>query len=128
MIDRTATVPLMFQPGTNWSYSSSVDIQGYIVEKLSGQTFGEFMAANIFRPLKMVDTGFFTGPEKASRLSPVYAFDRAQNKIVEAKELFGVADARLHQAARDGIRRRRSRLHHDGLCPLQPDDRQWRRA
>ncbi len=89
MIDRTATVPLMFQPGTSWSYSSSVDIQGYIVEKLSGQKFSDFMAANIFRPLKMVDTGFSTGAEKASRLSPVYAFDRAQNKIVEARELFG---------------------------------------
>ncbi|RYY96776.1 MAG: class A beta-lactamase-related serine hydrolase, partial [Alphaproteobacteria bacterium] len=89
MIDRTAEIPLMFQPGTNWSYSSSVDIQGYVVEKLTGQKFGDFMAANIFKPLKMNDTAFYTGPEKASRLSAVYVFDRAQNKIVEAKELFG---------------------------------------
>jgi CubicO group peptidase (beta-lactamase class C family) len=89
MIDRTAEIPLMFQPGTNWSYSSSVDIQGYVVEKLTGQKFSDFMAANIFKPLKMNDTAFYTGPEKASRLSAVYVFDRAQNKIVEAKELFG---------------------------------------
>jgi CubicO group peptidase (beta-lactamase class C family) len=90
MIDRTATIPLMFQPGTNWSYSSSVDIQGYIIEKLSGQTLGEFMQQRIFAPLKMPDTAFFTGPEKASRLAAVYSFDRDQNKIVEAKTLFGV--------------------------------------
>ena len=43
MIKRTAEIPLMFQPGTKWSYSSAVDIQGYIVEKLSGQKFGEFL-------------------------------------------------------------------------------------
>jgi CubicO group peptidase (beta-lactamase class C family) len=91
MIDRTATIPLMFQPGTNWYYSSSVDIQGYIIEKLTGQTLGQFMQERIFAPLKMPDTAFYTGPEKASRLAAVYVFDRQQNKIAEAKELFGVA-------------------------------------
>jgi len=91
MINRTAKIPLMFQPGTNWSYSSSVDIQGYIIEKLSGQTLGQFMQSRIFAPLKMPDTGFYTGADKAGRLASVYVFDRAQNKIVEAKELFGVA-------------------------------------
>ncbi|HEX5008514.1 MAG TPA: serine hydrolase domain-containing protein, partial [Hyphomonadaceae bacterium] len=91
MIDRTATIPLMFQPGTNWSYSSAVDIQGYIIEKLSGQTLGQFMQQRVFAPLKMTDTAFSTGAEKAGRLSAVYVFDRDQGKIVEAKELFGVA-------------------------------------
>jgi CubicO group peptidase (beta-lactamase class C family) len=89
MIDRTATIPLMFQPGANWSYSSAVDIQGYIVEKISGQKFGDFLAEQIFKPLKMNDTGFSTGADKAGRLASVYVFDRDQNKIVEAKELFG---------------------------------------
>lgn len=89
MIDRTAEIPLMFQPGTDWSYSSSVDIQGYIIEKLTGKTLGQFMQERVFTPLKMTDTAFYTGPEKASRLSAVYVFDRDQGKIVEAKELFG---------------------------------------
>ncbi|MGZ6038075.1 MAG: serine hydrolase domain-containing protein, partial [Phenylobacterium sp.] len=62
MIDRTATIPLMYQPGTSWSYSSVVDIQGYIVEKLSGKPFGQFLQENVFAPLKMKDTGFYTGP------------------------------------------------------------------
>ena len=56
MIKRTAEIPLMFQPGTKWSYSSAVDIQGYIVEKLSGQKFGDFLQQRIFKPLKMTDT------------------------------------------------------------------------
>jgi CubicO group peptidase (beta-lactamase class C family) len=89
MIERTATIPLMFQPGTDWSYSSAVDIQGYIVEKLSGKPFGEFLQENVFGPLKMKDTGFYTGPAKAGRLAAVYAGDPKTGKIAEAKELFG---------------------------------------
>jgi CubicO group peptidase (beta-lactamase class C family) len=89
MIERTATIPLMFQPGTDWSYSSAVDIQGYIVEKLTGKPFGQFLRENVFAPLKMKDTGFSTGPAKASRLAAVYVGDRKTGKIEEAKELFG---------------------------------------
>src|SRR4051794_13250357 len=93
MIERTSTIPLMFQPGTDWSYSSAVDIQGYIVEKLSGKPFGQFLQENVFGPLKMNDTGFYTGPAKAKRLAEVYVAEivnkRPTGKIVEAKELFG---------------------------------------
>ena len=93
MIERTAEIPLMYQPGTNWSYSSAVDIQGYIVEKLSGKPFGQFLQENVFVPLKMKDTGFSTGPEKAKRLAAVYVGEVVNNKptgkIVEAGELFG---------------------------------------
>ena len=54
MVDRTATIPLMFQPGTSWSYSNAVDIQGYIVEKLSGHEVRRVpRAADVFKPLKM---------------------------------------------------------------------------
>ncbi|MDB5464904.1 MAG: beta-lactamase [Phenylobacterium sp.] len=88
MIDRTAEIPLMYQPGTDWSYSSAVDIQGYIVEKLTGESLGQFMQEHIFGPLKMQDTGFSTGPAKAGRLAAVYAFDKDLGKIVEAKTLF----------------------------------------
>src|SRR6185369_14564008 len=88
MIDRTATIPLIYQPGTSWRYSSAVDIQGYIVEKITGQTLGQFMSDHIFKPLKMNDTAFFVAPAKASRLSAVYAFDKASGKIVEANNIF----------------------------------------
>ncbi len=90
MIDRTAEIPLMFQPGTSWYYSSAVDIQGYIVEKLSGQQFGTFLQEQIFQPLGMTDTGFYTGAAKADRLAAVYVWDEDQGKIIEAKTLFGV--------------------------------------
>src|SRR3978361_1099633 len=80
MIERTAEIPLMYQPGTSWSYSSAVDIQGYIVEKLSGKPFGQFMAENVFGPMKMKDTGFYTGPEKAKRLAAVYVAEMVNEK------------------------------------------------
>jgi CubicO group peptidase (beta-lactamase class C family) len=88
MIDRTAQIPLKFQPGTNWEYSSAVDIQGYIVEKLSGEPFGQFLEEHIFRPLRMTDTAFFVPADKVGRLAAVYYFDKSAGKIAEAKALF----------------------------------------
>ena len=61
-------MPLLYQPGTRWVYSVSVDIQGYLVEKLSGKTFPEFLRTRLFEPLGMVDTGFFVpGAEALAR-------------------------------------------------------------
>ena len=88
MIKRTAEIPLMYQPGTRWSYSSAVDIQGYIVEKLSGQRFGEFLQQRIFAPLKMTDTAFYVPKEKATRLAAVYVGNQKTGKIEEALKLF----------------------------------------
>lgn len=89
MIARTAEIPLMYQPGTRWSYSSAVDIQGYIVEKLSGQRFGDFLQERIFKPLKMTDTAFYVPREKASRLAAVYVGNPKTGTIEEAIQLFG---------------------------------------
>ena len=89
MVERTATIPLMFQPGTNWSYSIAVDVQGHIVEKLSGQSLGDFMRTRIFEPLKMKDTGFHVPEAQAGRLSSLYVGDPRTGRIVEATTLFG---------------------------------------
>ena len=89
MVERTATIPLMFQPGTNWSYSIAVDVQGHIVEKLSGQSLGDFMRTRIFEPLKMKDTGFYVPESQAGRLSSLYVGDPRTGQIVEATTLFG---------------------------------------
>ncbi|MGB2624670.1 MAG: serine hydrolase domain-containing protein [Candidatus Acidiferrum sp.] len=71
-IDKLAKIPLAYQPGTEWVYSASVDIQGYIVEKLSGQSLPDFMQEHIFKPLGMKDTGFFVPGEKRSRFVTIY--------------------------------------------------------
>ncbi len=66
-------IPLFYQPGSQWVYSISVDVQGFMVERLSGMRFGEFLETRIFQPLGMVDTGFSVKPENAARLSRQYA-------------------------------------------------------
>lgn len=72
MVTALGKIPLDHQPGSQWVYSISVDVQGYLVEVLSGQTFDVFLKEKIFDPLGMVDTSFFVAPEKASRLARQY--------------------------------------------------------
>jgi CubicO group peptidase (beta-lactamase class C family) len=72
MIDGLAKLPLSSQPGTRWAYSISVDVQGYLVEKLSGQSFAEFLRARLFEPLGMKDTAFYVPQEKLARLALVH--------------------------------------------------------
>jgi CubicO group peptidase (beta-lactamase class C family) len=86
MIARLADIPLLFQPGEQWYYSVAVDIQGYIVEKLSGQRFGEFLDDKIFSPLGMNDTAFFVQESDRTRFADVYRWDREQNKLMRNEE------------------------------------------
>jgi CubicO group peptidase (beta-lactamase class C family) len=74
-IDRLAKLPLVYQPGEAWLYSVAVDVQGYLVEKLSGKPLPEFLRDRIFVPLGMKDTGFFVPQEKLERLATVYVPD-----------------------------------------------------
>ncbi len=71
-IDRVSKLPLLYQPGEAWVYSVSVDIQGYLVEKLSGKPFPEFLRTRIFEPLGMKDTGFYVPEDKLSRVAAIY--------------------------------------------------------
>ena len=72
MVQALAKVPLEFSPGDAFNYSVSTDILGYIVGKLSGMPFEQFLKERLFTPLKMTDTDFHVPPEKASRLAANY--------------------------------------------------------
>lgn len=74
MIDTLAKLPLADQPGTDWNYGPSVNMQGYIVEKLSGMSLDRFFQQRIFTPLGMTDTQFWVDPAKANRVTPVNAY------------------------------------------------------
>jgi CubicO group peptidase (beta-lactamase class C family) len=76
MIDKLAKIPLLFQPGERWHYSVSADVQGYLVEKLSGQTFPEFLKTRIFDPLKMQDTAFYVPQGKLNRFAAFYTLNK----------------------------------------------------
>ena len=81
-ISKVADVPLLFQPGDAWAYSASVDIQGYLVQKLSGQSFGEFLEARIFTPLGMTDTAFYVPEDDYARFSQVYGYNPEDGQLV----------------------------------------------
>ncbi|WP_428103274.1 serine hydrolase domain-containing protein [Candidatus Rariloculus sp.] len=87
MIDDLARIPLQYQPGSRWLYSVSVDIQGYLVEKLSGQPFPEFLQEHIFEPLGMTDTAFHVPEEKRDRFVEYYAYgeNRALTPTVDRR-------------------------------------------
>jgi len=72
MVEALAELPLEFSPGDAWNYSVSTDICGYLVEVISGQRFDDYLQANIFDPLGMVDTGFHVPQAKAHRLAANY--------------------------------------------------------
>ena len=80
MIGKLAKLPLAYQPGTQWQYSMSMDIEGYVVEKLSGQSLPQFMRDHIFAPLGMKDAGFYVPAEKRARFATNYRND--QGKLV----------------------------------------------
>jgi CubicO group peptidase (beta-lactamase class C family) len=66
-------LPLLFDPGTRWLYSISIDVIGRLVEVLSGQTLDVYMQERIFQPLGMVDSGFCTPPGTSDRLATLYS-------------------------------------------------------
>lgn len=83
LIAKVADIPLLFEPGEQWSYSVAVDIQGYIVQRLSGLSFGEFLAQRIFEPLGMSDTRFYVRAEDIERFAEVHNWDSERNRLVQ---------------------------------------------
>ena len=65
-------LPLQYDPGSQWHYSVSVDVQGYLVEVLSGMKFSEFLEQRIFAPLDMQDTAFKVNEGNKDRLAQLY--------------------------------------------------------
>ena len=86
MIGKIANLPMISQPGVRWYYSAAADIQGAIVEKLTGMPLAEFMAQRIFAPLGMTETAFYVPPERAARLAALYDVDPVSHLLVRQAE------------------------------------------
>ncbi len=74
-LDKLGATPLMYQPGTVWDYGFSIDLVGLVVERVSGQTLGQYLQQRLFKPLGMVDTGFNVPADKAKRYAKALAVD-----------------------------------------------------
>jgi CubicO group peptidase (beta-lactamase class C family) len=85
MAQKLASVPLLFDPGTEWSYSAGVDLQAALVEKLSGQPFADYVKQHIFDPLGMTETGWRVPDSKAGRFAASY--DRKDDKLVQVGDI-----------------------------------------
>ncbi|XOV90399.1 MAG: serine hydrolase domain-containing protein [Pseudomonadota bacterium] len=72
MVEKLCDMPLLFSPGTRWSYSVATDVCGYLVQKISDTPFDEFLQEQIFDPLEMEDTGFLVPEDKIHRLAANY--------------------------------------------------------
>lgn len=83
-IRKLAKLPLIHQPGEKFTYGLNVDVLGYLVEVLSGESLDQYFHKHIFEPLGMNDTYFYLPPEKYERLVKVTTED-ANHHMVSAK-------------------------------------------
>jgi CubicO group peptidase (beta-lactamase class C family) len=92
MAEQLGKAPLAQQPGTAWEYSLSVDVQGRVVEAVTGKRLVDFMQERLFSPLKMTDTGFHVPANKAGRLAEPFPKDPAtgmDNKLIDVSKVPG---------------------------------------
>ena len=130
-----AALPLAYQPGTNWVYSIAVDVQGAVIERLSGQSFADFARERIFTPLGMDDTAFYVPADKQARLAKMHAYTPGEGlEVVESSFHFGKAPteqpafssggAGLYSTAPDYLKFTRMLLNDgelDGVRILSPE-------
>lgn len=83
-VEKLARVPLLYDPGSSWSYSLATDVCGYLVELISGKPLGDFLSERLFQPLDMSDTGFFVADEKLNRFAACY--ERAPDKSLRLQD------------------------------------------
>jgi CubicO group peptidase (beta-lactamase class C family) len=83
-VEKLAKVPLLYEPGSRWSYSMSTDVCGYLVEVISGQSFESFLQDRLFGPLDMPDTGFSVSDAQLDRFAACY--ERAPDKSLRLQD------------------------------------------
>ena len=109
MADRLAALPLVYEPGTRWSYSMGLDLMGRVIEVVSGQPFDAFLKARLFDPLGMASTGFMVAAKDVGRFTSNYAafggalipFDPATSSIYLDKPPYPFGGGGLVSSARD---------------------------
>jgi CubicO group peptidase (beta-lactamase class C family) len=73
MAKKLSTIPLSFHPGQQWSYGVSVDVQAYLVERISGKPFDAYLKENIFDPLAMSNTRYVVPDTEMARFAALYS-------------------------------------------------------
>lgn len=84
---KLGSLPLLHQPGEQWTYGLNTDLLGYLVEVISGMSLDDFFHKKIFEPLGMKDTYFYLPKEKYNRLTTLYTEDSLKQVIKAAASL-----------------------------------------
>jgi CubicO group peptidase (beta-lactamase class C family) len=99
VVRQLAKQPLLFQPGTQWSYSSpGIEILGRIIEVVSGEKYVDFITGHILQPLGMKDSFFFPPPDKIARIAMVYG-DKGGKLVRAPGSILGGDPAKYRQGA-----------------------------
>jgi len=72
MGEKLGSLPLWFQPGTQWEYGPSVDVQALLVERIAGVPYGEYLREHVLDPLKMNETRYFIPKDERDRFAKLY--------------------------------------------------------
>ena len=83
MVQKLSELPLLFNPGTRWSYSLATDILGYLVELIAGQPLDAYFAEQILGPLGMADTAFYVPDAKAARFAANYGYHQGGMRLID---------------------------------------------
>ncbi len=118
-LDKLASLPLLYQPGTVWDYGFGLDVLGLVVEKISGQRLGQYLQANLWTPLGMSDTGFYIPPDKAARYAKALPNDPVTGKPQSVSPV-------LTQKLDIRVRRRVRGIDRERLSALCADAYAWR--
>jgi CubicO group peptidase (beta-lactamase class C family) len=94
MAKKLASLPLLFQPGDQWAYGSSVDVQAYLVERLSGKPFDQVVKENILNPLEMANTRYMVPESDRKRFAAIYrrGDDGKLSRVPDSENTFNTKD------------------------------------
>ena len=95
--------PLAFEPGTRYNYSLCHDLLGAVIEAVSGVSFGEYLHRNIFEPLGMTRTGFFSTLPADTQPIPMYIWKASEQNAVPFIDYFDCGLNRHYQSGGAGI-------------------------
>jgi CubicO group peptidase (beta-lactamase class C family) len=86
---KLGSLPLLFQPGSRWLYGPSVDVQAYLVERLSGMRFEQYLQQKIFAPLSMKSTRYTLQPQDRARIAALYEWheDGSLSRVRDSEAL-----------------------------------------
>ncbi|MDA1161724.1 MAG: serine hydrolase [Planctomycetota bacterium] len=97
IVDGIGRAPLAFEPGSQWRYSSGLNVAARIIEVLSGESYADFLHSRLFKPLGMTDTTFVLSEAQVARLATTYSPKEAGDGVVPSSNAFVVLDPKIRR-------------------------------